>query len=86
MVTDVGLSEFKLAARRRRQATLVAALAATSTSQTDLVRKLTLDGAKTAISTVNRWCTGVVEIDADTLEYVLGLIGLPADWQPPTSG
>lgn len=85
MLDTVGLQEFRQDGRRRRRETLLAALEATGSSQADLIRKLTLAGEKTAVTTVNRWCTGVGPIDEDTLRFVLTVLELGPDWQPPSS-
>lgn len=86
MLEAVGLAEFKQEGRRRRREVLLAALAATATTQAELVRRMTLEGERTAPTTVNRWCTGVADIDQDTLRYVLHLLGLPVTWEPPKEG
>ena len=83
MLQDVGLREVREEGRRRRRERFVAALAATKTPQAEVARKMHLDGHRTAATTVNRWYVGTANLDEDTLTYVLGLLGLPADWQPP---
>lgn len=77
-------TEAERADAARRRARLLAALAHTGTSQADLVRKLNLAGERTATTTVNRWCVGKVSISEAMLRYVLTLMGLPSDWEPPT--
>jgi len=76
------LSDFELEEGARRRSVLVAALEMTGVSQAELVRKLNLEGQKTAPTTVNRWVRGKVTMGEAMLRYVLTLLGLPADWQP----
>ncbi len=85
MLGAVTLSEAKKEGRRRRHLRFVAALEAADVTQADLVRFFALAGDKTNATTVNGWFLDRSEIDADTLDYVLRLLGLPADWQPAPS-
>jgi hypothetical protein len=79
------ISEFERAAGAERRRRLVAALNHVGMSQTDLVRRLNLAGERTAPTTVNRWYLGKSVMSEGMLRYVLALLELPPDWQPPTS-
>ncbi|NBW17483.1 MAG: XRE family transcriptional regulator [Caulobacteraceae bacterium] len=85
------LSDLERDEARERRRVLLAALAKTSTTQSELARKLNLAGERTAVTTVNRWCRGKATMSAATLRYVLSILSLdpmwrpPADWQPPAS-
>jgi transcriptional regulator with XRE-family HTH domain len=58
-------------------ARLVAALAATSTSQSELARRM-----GSAAGTINRYCNDKLDISPRTWLAISQALGLPADWQP----
>ena len=77
------LSEFERVEAERKRLKFLAALEATGLRQADVVRLMTLAGEKTAPTTVNRWAKGKATISEATLRYVLSLMGLPENWEPP---
>jgi transcriptional regulator with XRE-family HTH domain len=77
------LSEIEREEGALRRVRLLAALEVTGTSQSDVARKMNLAGERTAVTTVNRWCRGKAVMSEATLRYVLTVLGLGADWQPP---
>jgi transcriptional regulator with XRE-family HTH domain len=79
------LSEIEREEGALRRLRLLAALEITGASQSDVARKMNLAGERTAVTTVNRWCRGKAVMSEATLRYVLTVLGLPADWQPPES-
>ena len=56
---------------------LVAALAASGMSQSELARRLGL-----TVVAVNRWCRGKAPISASRWIACASVMGLPADWEP----
>jgi transcriptional regulator with XRE-family HTH domain len=59
---------------------VIAALAATGVSQAELARRLGLNQ-----TTVNRWCRGHAVVSRMAWLAVTQALGLPADWQPPST-
>lgn len=59
---------------------VIAALAATGVSQAELARRLALNQ-----TTVNRWCNGRAVVSKMAWLAVTQALGLPADWQPPST-
>jgi len=58
-------------------ARLVAALASTGMSQSELARRLGL-----TVVAVNRWCRGKAPISTSRWIAAAAVMGLPSDWQP----
>jgi hypothetical protein len=71
--------EQRLANERRLR--LVAAMERMGVNQSDLHRKLVDLDERTALGTINKWCTGAHPISEVTLRGILSVLGLPADWQ-----
>lgn len=60
-------------------AKLEAALRVTGQSQSELARRLGL-----TVVAVNRWCRGKAPISQSRWIAVASVLGLAADWEPPT--
>jgi hypothetical protein len=67
---------------QERRDRLVAALAHTKVSQSELHRRLVDLDERTSLATVNRWCNGKYAISEVMLRGILTVLGLSADWKP----
>lgn len=68
-----------------RRARLASALEITGVTQAELHRRLIDLDERTSPATISKWCTGKYALSEVTLRGLLTVIGLPADWRPPTA-
>lgn len=81
MFQPVGLEESFKEGKQRRHQRLVAAMATRAVKSHRVIELLHMRGEKTTAATFSGWHTGRVNIDIDTLEYVLETLGFPRNWQ-----